>query len=217
MRTLGIIPARAGSKRLPGKNLRLLGGRPLVSWVLEAAERSKRINHIVVSSDDPEVLELAGNHAVTRPSHLTSDDSPAIDYVRHALASLPNAGFDTVAILQPSSPFTEAWDIDGALELLEQSGADSVVTVCKVPFMYRPCKQLVMTSSLRMAEICSDGGDEPLYVRNGSVYATRASTIMQGRVIGDDCRGYVMPHSRSIDINDEDDFNQAADMMGIVV
>lgn len=158
---------------------------------------------------------MAGDRALTRPSSLASDDSPAIDYVRHALASLPNASFDAVAILQPSSPFTTAEDIDGALALLEQSGADSVVTVTKVPFMYRPCKQLVMQKG-RMVQLFGDSQHD-LYVRNGSVYATRVSTIMQGKVIGDDCRGYVMPHSRSIDINDEDDLDQAEAMMGIVV
>jgi CMP-N-acetylneuraminic acid synthetase len=194
--------------------MRLLGGKPLVQWVIEAAERAQRIDQIVVSSDDPEVLALAGAYGIHRPAELATDESPAIDYVRHAV----NEGcfIDAVCILQPSSPFTTAEDIDGALALLDESGADSVVTVTKVPFMYRPCKQLVMTSSLRMAEICSDGGDEPLYVRNCSVYSTRVSTIMQCRVIGDDCRGYVMPRSRSIDINDEDDLAQAEGMLGVM-
>lgn len=210
MRTLGIIPARAGSKRLPGKNMRLLNGKPLVQWVIEAAERSERVSQIVVSSDDPEVLKLAGSYGLARPSHMARDDSPAIDYVRHALSALQSA-FDAVAIIQPTSPFTTAEDIDGTIAMLEQTGADSVVTVCEVPFMYRPCKQLIAAHECRAlnAGFGSAHDGERLYVRNCSVYATRISSIQQGKVIGDDCRGYLMPRERSIDINDLSDLEFA--------
>lgn len=138
MRVLGIIPARAGSKRLPRKNVRLLGGRPLVLWAIEAARAARAIDRLVVSSDDEEVLELARacdpTLALQRPPELAGDTSPAIDYVRHALRSLEvdEGRFDAVTILQPSSPFTRAEDIDGTIALLRESGADSAVSIVEL-------------------------------------------------------------------------------------
>ena len=126
MRTLGIIPARAGSKRVVEKNLRLLGGKPLVAWAIEAARGARRINRLVVSSDDERVLEIAGGYdphlPLRRPAEFATDTAPAIDYVRHAMWEVEQAegvDFDAVAIVQPSSPFTLPADIDATIDLLE--------------------------------------------------------------------------------------------------
>src|SRR5690349_10663573 len=135
-KVLGIIPARGGSKRVPRKNVRLLGGKPLVARSIETALASRRLARVVVSSDDEEVLEIARRYepsqALRRPAELSGDTSLAIEFVRHALAVLEEAGegpFDVVAIIQPSSPFTEPADVDGVLNLLAASGAESAVSV----------------------------------------------------------------------------------------
>jgi CMP-N,N'-diacetyllegionaminic acid synthase len=216
LKTLGIIPARAGSKRLVHKNMRPLGGKPLVAWAIEAAQQATRLARVVVSSDDPEVLELAGRYdaslPLARPAALCADDSPSIDYVRHALDELESRGdgpFAAIAIIQPSSPLTLAADIDGTLELLERSGADSAVSVVQLDHAIHPLKMKTMQGDRLLAYLEDERGRmaahelPTVYVRNCSVYATRRAAIDRGQVIGDDCRGYVMPRERSLDINEE--------------
>jgi CMP-N-acetylneuraminic acid synthetase len=216
MRVLGIVPARGGSKRLPGKNLRLLGGKPLVSWVIEAGRKVTRLDRLVVSSDEDEILKIAGKHdpllALRRPPELAGDRSPAIDYVRHALATLEAdraPQFDVVVILQPSSPLTSAEDIDATINLLEESGADTAVSVVQLEHAIHPLKLKVMDGSRLLPYLEEENGRmaehelPKVFVRNCAVYATRRNLIDKGLVIGADCRGYVMPRERSIDINEE--------------
>jgi CMP-N,N'-diacetyllegionaminic acid synthase len=218
VKVLGIIPARRGSKRLAGKNMRPLGGKPLAAWTIEAARGAGRINRLVVYSDDPSVLELAAHYdpklPLPRPADLAADESPAIDYVRHALQSLESHGegpFDAVAILQPSSPLTLAADIDGTIELLETSGADSAVSVVRLDHAIHPLKLKVLAGDRLLPYLEEERGRmaahelPDVYVRNCSVYVTRRATIDRSQVIGDDCRGYVMPRERSLDINEEFD------------
>jgi CMP-N-acetylneuraminic acid synthetase len=224
MRALGIIPARKGSKRLVGKNLRPLGGKPLVRWVIEAARAAKALDRLVVSSDDDAVLDLARTFddrlPLRRPSELAADDSPALDYVLHALEALElrsgEAPFDVVVILQPSSPFTLPADIDGTVHLLLKSGADTAVSVVELEHAVHPFKMKVMDGDRLRPFLEEERGrmaarDLPkIYVRNCSVYATRRRVLLEQRqIIGDDCRGYLMPEERSLDINTERDLSFA--------
>jgi CMP-N,N'-diacetyllegionaminic acid synthase len=218
VKVLGIIPARAGSKRLPGKNTRELGGKPLVAWVIEAARASRRLARLVVSSDDARVLEIARSYdpqlALARPAELASDTSPAIDYVRHALAAA-GSGFDAIAILQPSSPLTSPADIDGTLELLEHSGADTAVSVMRLDHAVHPAKLKRFAGDRLVPYLEEERGRmaehelPEVWVRNCAVYATRLAVIERGVIIGDDCRGYRMPRERSVDINEEIDLQLA--------
>jgi CMP-N-acetylneuraminic acid synthetase len=214
--TLGIIPARGGSKRLPRKNVRLLGGKPLVAWAIEAAQGARRLARLVVSSDDREVLDVARSYesrlALVRPAEISGDEAPAIDYVRHALAELEGAGqgpFDAIVILQPSSPFTLSADIDATVDLLASSGADSAVSVMQLDHAIHPFKMKVLDGNRLLPFLEEERGRmaahelPEIYVRNCSVYATRRKSVERAQVIGDDCRGYVMPRERSLDINEE--------------
>lgn len=215
MKILGIVPARAGSKRLPGKNLRNLGGKPLVAWALEAAVGSTKLNRVLVSSDDQGVLEIArgfeGVTALERPGDLASDTSPAIDYVRHALSETSES-FEIVVIVQPTSPLTRSSDIDATIELLLETGADSAVTVVRVAHDVHPLKFKRMEGTRLFPYLEEERGrtaahDLPsVYVRNCAVYVTRRGVIERGLILGEDCRGFEMPRSRSVDINDEVDF-----------
>lgn len=189
-----------------------------MAWVIEAARAARRIDRLVVSSDDPEVLAIAGGYdehlPLPRPAELATDEAVAIEYVRHALAVLEGRGegpFDAVAILQPSSPLTLPSDIDITIELLETSGADSAVSVMKLDFMIHPVKMKTLDGDRLLPYLEEEGGRmaarelPTIYVRNGCIYATRRATIEQGQVIGADCRAHVMPRERSVDINDEAD------------
>ncbi|MBX7167449.1 MAG: acylneuraminate cytidylyltransferase family protein [Pirellulales bacterium] len=221
-RVLGIIPARGGSKRLPRKNLCMLGGKTLVARALETALAAERLTRVVVSSEHPEILALARSYgdeyALQRPEEISRDTSMAIEFVHHALGALEGAGeprFDAVAIVQPSSPLTRPSDIDATIELLETSGAESCVTVAKIEQSIHPYK----LKTLRGDQLVPYFEDErgrmaqhqlpPLYARNGSVYATRRDVINRGKVLGDDCRAVVMPREYSVDINDEIDLQFA--------
>jgi CMP-N,N'-diacetyllegionaminic acid synthase len=221
MRMLGIIPARGGSKRVPRKNVRPLAGRPLVLRAVDAAASAKRIQTLVVSSDDPEVLQLVEKdgraRALPRPAELAGDTSPAIDYVRHALSVLEGAApkFDGIVIIQPSSPLTLGSDIDGTIALLEESGADTAVSMVKVGHDLHPAKFKRMDGSRVLPFYEEEQGRmashelPEAFVRNCSVYASRRDVIERGVIIGEDCRGFVMPRERSVDINDELDFEFA--------
>lgn len=217
MKVLGIIPAREGSKRVPGKNMRIIGGKPLTVWIIDAALGSKTVDTVVVSTDSGDVLSLAEKYNderlsfVERPAEISRNDSPAIDYVRHVLDSLKES-YDVIVILQPSSPFTEPADIDGTVNLLEKSGADTAVSVVRLSHDVNPVKMKVMEGDKLKPFVeeekgrMEEGTLPDIYVRNCSVYATKIEVIESGRIIGDDCRGYVMPRERSVDINDEFDF-----------
>jgi CMP-N-acetylneuraminic acid synthetase len=213
---LGIIPARGGSKRLPRKNVRLLGGKPLVAWAIEAARASRRLTRLVVSSDDAEVLDIAAGYdprlALERPAELADDESPAIDYIRHAFGALETPGaqpFEFVVIVPPSSPLTLPRDIDGTIDLLVASGADSAVSIMQLDHAIHPFKMKVLAGDRLLPYLEEERGRmaahelPTIYVRNCSVYATRRRVIESGTVIGDDCRGYLMPRERSLDINEE--------------
>ncbi len=222
MNTLGIIPARGGSTRLPRKNLRQLAGKSLVEWVIQAAMAAKRLSRIVVSSDDDEVLQIAAGYdhrlPLRRPRELSHALAPAIDYVRHALEALESAGegpFDSIAIMQPSSPLTKAADIDGTLELLDRSGADSAVSVKQLDHAIHPFKLKIMEGDRLRPYLEEERGrmsahELPvLFTRNCAVYTARRATVNAGQIIGDDCRGYLMPSERSIDINEDTDLQFA--------
>ncbi|MCK6612002.1 MAG: acylneuraminate cytidylyltransferase family protein [Bacteroidia bacterium] len=217
MKILGIIPARSGSKRIPGKNIKPFNGKPLIWYALNAAVSSKLLTHLVVSSDSQDVLNFVSKYfplvtLINRPSELADDQSPAIDYVIHSLDSIKET-FDLVVIIQPSSPLSLTEDIDGTIQLLLNNDlADSAVSVMKLDHSIHPIKMKTMEDEFLIPFYEEEKGrmaahDLPeIFVRNGAVYASRIATILKSRIIGNKCLGYIMPRERSIDINDPIDF-----------
>ena len=138
--TLAIIPARGGSKGIPRKNVRPVGGLPLVGWTIEAARASGRVNRVVVSTDDPEIAEVSQRHGaevVWRPSAISGDLASSEAALRHVLDHLRDTeGYvpELVVFLQCTSPLTAPEDIDGTIEALEREGADTALAA--VPFHY---------------------------------------------------------------------------------
>lgn len=218
MNLLGIIPARAGSKRVPRKNVRSFGGKPLCTWIIEAALRCACFDRLVVSSDDDEVLAIAeqcaAGLALRRPPEIAQDHSLAIDYVRHALRTTEAGGarYDGVVIMQVTSPLTRTEDIEGTVELLRRTGAESTTTVVELDFAIHPAKLKLMHGDRLFPYLEEERGRTAqhqlptVYVRSGSVYASRRDVIERGIILGDDCRGHIMPRQRSVDINEEADF-----------
>ena len=218
MHNLGIIPARGGSQRVPGKNLRPLLGKPLIVWAIEAARAASCLSRLVVSSDDPAILNIAAwcdpGLVLKRPDSLAGNRSPAIDYVRHALDVLEAEGegpFEAVTIVQPTSPLVTSEDIDRTVNLLGRTGADTAVSIAELNQIAHPVKLKVLRGDRLLPYLeeergCVAAEELPaVYSRNGAVYATRRHVIDTGQIIGEDCRGYLMPPERSVDINEEID------------
>ncbi|MEJ7569418.1 MAG: acylneuraminate cytidylyltransferase family protein [Gaiellaceae bacterium] len=143
--TLALVPARGGSKSIPLKNIRPLGGRPLIEWVLAAIGASGVVDRTCVSTDDERIAEVARRFGAEvpfhRPAELAGDTTPTIDVIEHALAWLDeHEGYrpEVVLLVQPTEPFVQPAQIREALELLLERGADSAITIVEVPRNYHP-------------------------------------------------------------------------------
>ena len=209
MKTLGVIPARGGSKAIPRKNLVILGGKPLLTWTCEAATKSK-LDRIIVSTDDKEIAKVAESSGVevpfVRPPELSADSSLTIDVVIHAITQLGDT-FDAVMVLQPTSPFRTTDDINKCISLLRESEADSVISVVDVGG-HHPARMKFLEGGLLIDPPYAESREnqprqelQPMYIRNGAVYLTRAAVLMQGSFKGASSIGYVMPPERSINID----------------
>jgi CMP-N,N'-diacetyllegionaminic acid synthase len=141
---LGVIPARGGSRGIPSKNLALLAGRPLLAYTADAVKASTRLTRTIVSTDDERIAECAKSLGLDvpfmRPSSLAADDVPMLPVLQHAIDTLKTDGFaaDIVVLLQPTSPLRRGEHIDAAVDWLERTAADSVVSVVEVPHQFNP-------------------------------------------------------------------------------
>lgn len=192
MRVLAVIPARGGSKGIPRKNVRLLGGKPLLAWTAEAALSARRIARVVLSTDDEEIAQagLACGIEVPflRPAELALDTTPSLPVVQHTVAQLEMAGdsFHAVCLLQPTTPFRAPGEIDAAVEKLERTGADSVVSVRRVPDEFNPHwvyfrspDDILRLSTGEATPIPRRQELPPVWHRDGSIYVTRRNVLMQ--------------------------------------
>ena len=216
MRIVGLIPARGGSKGIPRKNLEPLGGRPLIAWTIEAARASSRVTRTVVSTDSPEIAQVAREHGAetpfVRPPELAGDDTPMRDVVLHALDEL--GGCDVLVLLQPTSPLRRARHVDEAVEALVASGADCVVSVVEVPHRYRPDSLMALVDGRLVALGPAPATRQEktvVYARNGpAVLALRAEGLESRAGLYDgDCRPYVMAPRDSVDVDDAFDLELA--------
>jgi CMP-N-acetylneuraminic acid synthetase len=211
---LGVIPARGGSKGVPGKNLALVGGRPLLAYTADAAKASARLTRTIVSTDDERIAESARSLGLDvpflRPSSLAADDTPMLPVMQHAVQAMAAEGFhaDVIVLLQPTSPLRRGEHIDAAIDLLEASGADSVVSVVEVPHQFNPVSVMHIGGGDRLQPYLSNHlvvrrQDKPrLYARNGpAVIAARAQVISSGSLYGNDSRALVMSPEDSLDVD----------------
>lgn len=214
LKVLALIPARGGSKGVPRKNIRPLCGKPLLLWSLEAARASRYLDRVVLSSEDPEIVETARQAGLEvpflRPPELARDDTPGVEPVLHALDLLP--GYDLVVLLQPTSPFRSGGDIDRCIERLVESGAPCAVSVTrpeKSPYwMYTMGPESRLAPLLPTPEGFSRRQDLPeVYALNGAVYVARTEWLRATRsFLTPETVGCVMTREHSVDIDSEEDF-----------
>jgi N-acylneuraminate cytidylyltransferase len=212
-RVLGLITARGGSKGLPGKNVLPAAGRPLIAWTIDAARASRSIDHLILSTDDPAIADVARGCGCDvpflRPAPLASDTATSIDVVLHALDAVP--GFDVVVLLQPTSPLRTARDIDDTCALLT-AHTPAVVSVSPVEqspyWMFRVGADRRLEALLPLPPGASRRQDlPPVYALNGAVYAADVEWLRGTRsFIHATTAAHVMPVERSIDIDTAADF-----------
>lgn len=220
-RILGLVPARAGSKGVPGKNVRPLCGRPLIAWTLDAALASGVLDEVAVSTDDATAAQCAreaGARVIDRPAELAGDSAAMIDVVRHALTV---AGPDVthVMLLQPTSPLRLADDVRAAVARLEESGGRAVVSVCEAEHSPLLASTLPgdgsMASFLSVQHATANRQELGAYFRlNGAIYLAEVDYLLGvGAFIGPETFALVMPQERSVDIDTETDFAVAECLM----
>lgn len=230
--TIGIIPARGGSKGIPRKNVRHLGNKPLIAHTIDAAKHSS-LEVLVVSSDDDEILNVSrerGVRCIKRPAALAADGSPTVDALVHALAVLKEdpdltgrIGSDTlVATLQPTSPLRNGRHIDQALDLLFDSrrangpggGADSLVSVITCPHNMTPPSLMALDGAF-LRPILEAGHevyrrqDKPrLFARNGAAIYLSSYELIVGerKILGQRLLPFFMDKISSLDIDDLEDW-----------
>ena len=211
---LAIIPARGGSKRLPRKNILDLCGKPLISWSIEAALKSKYISKVVVSSDDEEILNISSNFGadiIKRPYELANDTATTFDTVKHTIDNFEN--YDYIVLLQPTSPLRNEKHIDEAIELLEEKQADAIVSVCEMDHSPLWSNTLPKDGNMRgflREEILNKRSQdlEKYYRLNGAVYICKTDKLLENKsfFLKDNIFAYIMDRKSSIDIDEEIDF-----------
>lgn len=219
---LAIVPARSGSKGIPGKNLRLLGGKPLLRYAAEAARASGVVDRIVLTTDSEEIAaagrELGLDVPFLRPPELARDDTPMLPVIEHAVSAVEAGGWvpELVLILQPTAPLRTGSHLARAIELLRASGATSVVSVVPIPQHYSPSYAMKIVDG-KLRTFLPEGPDvvrrqdaEPAYSRDGTVYAVRRDVIVDRHdIYGDDCLPLVLDPSESVNLDTPEDWAEA--------
>ena len=216
-KVVAIIPARGGSKRLPGKNIRLLNGVSLIVYTINVAQKCAGIDKIIVSTDTDEIAELAlssGAEVDRRSKELSSDNATTIDVVKDFLIRC--SSYDICMILQPTSPLRNVEDLQGSLDLFKKKNADAVISVCKAE--HPPQWTNTIGSDGEMDSFLNKQHKNirsqsfgSFYRLNGAVYCGSSSRLLREASVFFESKtyAYIMPRKRSIDIDTMDDFELA--------
>jgi len=192
MRILGVIPARGGSKGVPGKNVRLLNGKPLITYTAYAAKNSNLLSRVIVTTDSVDIAAIAKQNNIEvpfmRPLHLAQDDTPTLPVLQHVVNFFETQGelYDAICILQPTYPFRVPRFIDACIEKFIETGADTLISVVPVPHQYNPhwvfekgageflhiaTKDKVIISQRQLLP--------DAFIRDGNIYLAKTNTVMQ--------------------------------------
>ena len=217
MKNLAVIPARSGSKGISDKNIKDLNGKPLMAYTIEAAQNTNIFDCIHVSTDSALYADIARKLGVDVPflrsAALSTDAAGTMDAVRFVVNEYINLGqtFETVTILQPTSPWRTSEDIVCAFRVFREKKADSVVSVCETEYSPWLCNILPDNSSLNnFIDLNRVGRRQEMqqyYRINGAIYIQTTELLMRhGNLYGENSYAYIMNKMKSIDIDDEFDF-----------
>jgi len=220
---LAIIPARGGSKGVPRKNIRMLDGKPLIHWSIEAAMKADSIDRVILSTDDDEIAEVCKSTGIEipfiRPKELAMDDSLAIDNYIYSMKRMCcefDYKQDEFVVVLPTVPFRTSADIDAAVELFYKKQADSVISctqlehpldwICNVDTNGKISRD----SKTKTINLMNRQESKQGYIPNGAIYVMKQALITKNySYYSDKTYAYIMPSERSIDIDTEYDFMQA--------
>jgi len=227
IRVLGVVTARGGSKGIPRKNLALLLDKPLLAHTAICAAAAARLDRVVLSTDDEQIADVGREWGLEvpfmRPLELASDDTPTIPVLQNIVGRLEDSGdrYDAIFTLQPTNPLRVPRDIDGAIELLERTGADSVIGFTEVGDSH-PARMKQVDPDGRVIDLpfAEDFEGQPrqelprYYLRNGAVYLTRRDVVMNRNSLkGDDCRAWLLPEERALNIDTPHDLFLAEQLL----
>ena len=209
MKILGIIPARGGSKGIPKKNIKLLSGKPLIAYTIEAAMDSK-LDRVIVSTDCDRIAEVSkkcGAEVFMRSSELAEDKTPTLPVLQDVVSRLDER-YDAIMTLQPTSPFRTTVDINKSIEIFTSNDSDSLVSVVKVPHNFMPEKLMNFdgrylsgnTQFKRRQEVLT------MYARNGAAIYITKSEKLSSYILGGEISPYIMNKINSFDIDDIEDW-----------
>lgn len=224
---LAIIPARGGSKGIPGKNIKLLGGKPLLQYTVEAARESRLLSRVILSSDDPEIIAVAKSLGLevpfVRPVALATDAAGSLEVVQHVLHELANLGdhYDAVCLLQCTTPFRAPGSIDAAIQKFLETDCDALVSVREVPAEFNPHWVFeddgsgILNCATGDSEIIKRRQDLPkAYFRDGSIYITKTDVILKKHSLYGDTTGYIISKGeRYVNLDTMADWEQAEGLL----
>ncbi|MBE5851343.1 MAG: acylneuraminate cytidylyltransferase family protein [Lachnospiraceae bacterium] len=224
MRNLAIIPARSGSKGLINKNIKLLNGKPLIAYSIEAAIESKQFSTVMVSTDSEEYAEIARLYGAEVPflrsEHTSSDTASTWDTVREVLSNYQKMQrtYDTFCVLQPTSPLRNALDIGQAYNLFSEKDATAIISMCEMDHPLAWCGELDENYSLNGFMNCGNGkqrqNEKNCYRLNGALYILDVLSFLENPFLyREGAYAYIMSRERSIDIDTELDFRLAEFLM----
>jgi CMP-N-acetylneuraminic acid synthetase len=214
-KVLALIPARGGSKGIPRKNIREVGGKPLIAWSIQVGLAAECVGRVVVSTDDQEIAQVAqhyGSEIIERPEEISGDKTPMIEVIKHALDYVLHQGdqYEYLLLLQPTAPARSVSDVSFAFEIIKASGADSLISVCCDPDKH-PGRAYHLRNERLIPYAEEPKGSlrqdlPPVYHRNGAIYLSRIDYIQRSdSIISSSPLPYFMPKERSINIDDEFD------------
>ena len=215
---LAIIPARSGSKRLPGKNILNLAEKPLIYWTIKAGLNSKYIDKVIVTSDNDAILQISkkfGANIIKRPDHLANDIASTFDTIKHTIENINK--YDYIVLLQPTSPLRNENHIDKAIDFLELKKANAVVSVCEI------CNSCALWSNTlpyddSMVGFLRDGvlNNKTKYLKkryklNGAIYICKVDKLLQQKsfFLKKNIFAFKMDKEDSVDIDENIDFKIA--------
>lgn len=226
LKILALIPARGGSKRLPGKNIKDLCGKPLIAWTIEAALKSKYLDSVVVSTDCSEIADISKKYGAEvpfiRPETIALDTSSTLDVVKHCIdfCKSKNNEFTHILLLQPTSPLRMTEDIDCSIDLLLKKKAKAIYSVCETEHSPLWSNTLPEDNSfddfLRPEVNGKRSQDLPKYFRlNGSIYLVDITELLKVDSLNTvtPSYAYIMDRKASIDIDEDLDFKVAEAIM----
>lgn len=226
IRILGLIPARSGSKGVPGKNLRALCGRPLIEYTIDAALAAPSISRVVVSTEDSAIADVAMRAGAEvpflRPAALARDDTPMFPVIEHAVATLEamNDRYDAICLLQPTCPLRRPEVIENCIGLLQARGVDTVFTALPVPDHHHPNWVYLADANGLLRRAVADPlvtrrqDLPPAIHREGSVYIARRHVIMERKSLyGTTIAGHLMDPAECVNIDQPADWDRAEELL----